>query len=317
MEQFENLLTHLTTEWDGALLIMGDFNIYLLDRHSAIVVQYKNMLDSYSLHRHVKVPTCITSKLSMLIDHIVCNVPNRVTYTNVFPCPTVSDHDAPYVCRNVRVKHFQSRYKFIRSEKEFDEQKFIEDFSKLPLNLIYSTDDIDEKLNLFNSTFPSCLDIHAPLRKIRVTRPPAPWLKSDDIQQPQMQRNDLRYQAHQTKSEDNWKKLRGTRNSLRTKIKQARRTFYQKALSSKKPKELWHTIHRILNSSLKPLAYDPEELNVHFTNNTQRILGTYPSSSECLKNYITSFSDYGNDLLLRPVSFKKVEQQIKSPDQRS
>ena len=316
MEQFENLLTHLTTEWDGALLIMGDFNIYLLDRHSAIVVQYKNMLDSYSLHRHVEVPTCITSKLSMLIDHIICNVPNRVTY-NVFPCPTVSDHDAPYVCRNVHVKHFQSRFKFIRSEKEFDEQKFIEDFSKLPLNLIYSTDDIDEKLNLFNSTFPSCLDIHAPLRKIRVTRPPAPWLKSDDIQQPQIQRNDLRYQAHQTKSEDNWKKLRGTRNSLRTKIKQARRTFYQKALSSKKPKELWHTIHRILNSSLKPLAYDPEELNVHFTNNTQRILGTYPSSSECLKNYITSFSDYGNDLLLRPVSFKKVEQQIKSPDQRS
>ena len=46
----ENLLTHLATEWDGALLIMGDFNIYLLDRHSAVVVQYKNMLDSFSLH---------------------------------------------------------------------------------------------------------------------------------------------------------------------------------------------------------------------------------------------------------------------------
>lgn len=153
--------------------------------------------------------------------------------------------------------------------------------------------------------------------KIRVTRPPAPWLKSDDIQQPQMQRNDLRYQAHQTKSENNWKKLRGIRNSLRTRIKQARRTFYQKALSSKKPKELWHTIHRILNSSPKPIADDPDELNVHFTNNTQRILGTYPSSLECLKYYITSFSDDGNDLLLRAVSFKEVEQQIKSPDQRS
>ena len=92
----ENLLTHLATEWDGALLIMGDFNIYLLDRHSAVVVQYKNMLDSYSLHQHVQVPTCITSKSSMLIDHTVSNVPNRVTYTNVLPCPTVSDHDATF-----------------------------------------------------------------------------------------------------------------------------------------------------------------------------------------------------------------------------
>ena len=44
-------------------------------------------------------------------------------------------------------------------------KKFIEDFSKLPLNLIHSTDDIDEKLDLLNSMFTSCLDIHAPLRK--------------------------------------------------------------------------------------------------------------------------------------------------------
>ena len=98
---------------------------------------------------------------------------------------------------NVRVKRFQPRFMFIRNEKEFDKKKFIEDFSKLPLNLIYSTDDNDEKLDLFNSMFTaSCLDRYAPLREIWVTRPPAPWLKSGDIQQHQMQRNDLRYQAH-------------------------------------------------------------------------------------------------------------------------
>ena len=58
MEQFENLLVRIT-EWDGALLIMGDFNIDLLDPHSATVVQCKNILDSHNLHQHVKVPTCI------------------------------------------------------------------------------------------------------------------------------------------------------------------------------------------------------------------------------------------------------------------
>lgn len=76
---------------------------------------------------------------------------------------------------NVRVKRFQPRFMFIRNEKEFDKKKFIEDFSKLPLNLIYSTDDNDEKLDLFNSMFTaSCLDRYAPLREIWVTRPPAP-----------------------------------------------------------------------------------------------------------------------------------------------
>ena len=116
-----------------------------------------------------------------------------------------------------------------------------------------------------------------------------------------------------TKSEDIWKKFRGLRNLLRTKIKQAKRTFYQKALSSKKPKELWQMIHRIINSSPKPISADPNELNVHLTNTTQRILGTNLSSPECLKNHITSLSNYGNDLFsLRPVSFKDVERQIKS-----
>ena len=70
---------------------------------------------------------------------------------------------------------------------------------------------------------------------------------------------------------------------------------------------------RIINPSPKPIAADPDELNVHFTNTTQRILGTNPSSSECLKNYTTFLSDYGNDFFsLRPVSFKEVERQIKS-----
>ena len=58
MEQFENLLACIT-EWDGALLIMGNFNIDLLYPNSAIVVQYKNMLDSQNLHQHVKVLTCV------------------------------------------------------------------------------------------------------------------------------------------------------------------------------------------------------------------------------------------------------------------
>ena len=72
---------------------------------------------------------------------------------------------------NVRVKRFKPRFMFIRNEKEFDEKKFIEDFSKLPLNFIYSTDDNDDKLDLFNSMFTaSCLDRYAPLREIKVTR---------------------------------------------------------------------------------------------------------------------------------------------------
>ena len=125
IEKFENLLAYITTGWDGALLIMGDFNIDLLDYHSTRTVQYKNMLNCYNLSQHVQLPTLVTLKSSTLIDHVLSNVPNQVTYRNVLPCSSINDHDAPYVCINVRVKRFQPRYKMIRIERVFDEKKFL------------------------------------------------------------------------------------------------------------------------------------------------------------------------------------------------
>lgn len=74
--------------------------------------------------------------------------------------------------------------------------------------------------------------------KIRVTRPPAQWLKSDDIQQPQMQMNDLRYPAHQTKSEDNWNncleayEIHSEQRSSRQDVHSIKRHFRQKSQRS-------------------------------------------------------------------------------------
>ena len=42
------------------------------------------------------------------------------------------------ICTNVCAKRFQPHFKFMRNEKELDKQKFIEDFLKLPLDLIYT-----------------------------------------------------------------------------------------------------------------------------------------------------------------------------------
>ena len=137
------------------------------------------------------------------------------------PCPIISDHDAPYACIKIRVNRFQPRFKFIRHEKKFDKEAFIRDFSELSFNLIYSTDDLDDKLDIFN-LFKSCLDKHAPLRRTKITRPPAPWLNSKYgryTETFQDERNELRHLAHQTKSESVWNRFREVRNALKTKIK--------------------------------------------------------------------------------------------------
>ena len=41
----------------------------------------------------------------------------------------------------------------IRNERQFDEEAFLEDVAALPLNLVSTIDDEDEKLEIFNNLF--------------------------------------------------------------------------------------------------------------------------------------------------------------------
>ena len=84
----------------------------------------------------------------------------------------ISDHDVPYVCINVRITRFVPRYKFIRNEKNFNADAFIEDFEQLPLSIVYSTDDPDMQVGLLSSLIRECIGRHAPLKRTKVTRPP-------------------------------------------------------------------------------------------------------------------------------------------------
>ena len=69
--------------------------------------------------------------------------------------------------------HFQLRYKYIKNVKTFVEQAFLEYFATLSLSLIYAGEDPEEQLEYFNSMFVECHDRLAPLRRVRLTRPPA------------------------------------------------------------------------------------------------------------------------------------------------
>ena len=98
------------------------------------------------------------------------------------------------------------------------------------------------------------------------------------------------------------------RNKIKTKIKTVKRAFFKKALSSKKPKELWNTIHRILHPSPQSIKADPDVLNNHFSSTSQRLLGSVANSSDFLLDLINSLPE--NHLAcsfnLRSVTYSEV-----------
>ncbi|PFX24876.1 hypothetical protein AWC38_SpisGene10518 [Stylophora pistillata] len=282
LNSLENLLGYLTVCWDGMLMLTGDINIDMLRPSDHLTKRYQGILDTFELTQIMKRPSRVTRTSKTLIDHFIINHPQKMTNTGIIPCSIVSDHDAIYACINVRLPRFQPCYKFIRDIRNFNENVFKGDFSTLPLSVIYYSNDPDEQLETLNTLISECLERHAPLRKVRVTRPPAPWMKDPLIEELQKKRDSARFTAHQTSTDAAWHEFRSVRNKLKSAIRTVGKAFIEKALHSNKSRKAWKVIHRVLKPSARPLQFDPDELNDFFTTTGQRTLETRATPIEDL-----------------------------------
>ena len=130
----------------------------------------------------------------------------------------------------------------------------------------------------------------------RVARPPAPWMKCPNIKDLQKERDTARYEAHNTPFDTKWDYFRSVRNKLKAAIRTARKAFIEVALYSNKTSEAWKVIHRILKPNPKPLRFNPDELNGHFTSTAQRTLNVnaipYFEPTELIENLSDDSDDH-------------------------
>ena len=188
----------------------------------------------------------------------------------------------------------------------------MKDFSKLPLSLIYSTDEPDDMVDHLSRFMTEHKDRHAPLKRTKVTRPPAPWLKHLDVMSLQQQRNKLRCAAHRTKSDADWDAYRKVRNELKTKLRETKRKFLNSALSSRRPKDVWKTIHIVLSPSPQQIKANVNDLNKHFNSTAEKILECSPSNMDDLFKTVEGLQCQDNSFTLAPVTYNEVLKAIKS-----
>ena len=147
---------------------------------------------------------------------------------------------------------------------------------------------------------------------MKVTRPPAPWLADHEIRELQSQRNELRKKAHESDDPSLWDAFRSVRNNLKTKIRRVKKAFFDNAFSSRRPREIWKTIHRVLNPCPKPLQANPNDLNAFFSTTAERTLGRTIDNSDILD--LISELDTNHEKCtfdLREVTQAEVLQEIK------
>ena len=95
-------------------------------------------------------------------------------------------------------------------------------------------------------------------------------------------------------------------------IHNTKTNFYKKALSSKRPKEVWNTIYRILNPNPKSIDADPNVLNEHYNTTAVRLLSSVPKPEETLRNLIETLPDNPNTFSFSKITYSDVRKAILS-----
>ena len=149
-----------------------------------------------------------------MIDHVISTAPNSVIHHDILHTEEISDYDARYVIFNIKKEKYQACYKFMYNEKTLDMNSYKSDFQQLPLNLVYSGDDLEDQVSIFHNLFVDCINTHTPLRRVNLTRPVAPWMNDLKIANLQKDLNTQRTIYHNHNCSSKYTNYQTTRNKL-------------------------------------------------------------------------------------------------------
>ncbi|XP_071578618.1 uncharacterized protein [Temnothorax nylanderi] len=224
---------------------------------------------------------------SWLDVYMVDNM-DKVLLFHKSDAPFINGHDLIKLTYSFKVPSFTNRTLVRRCYKEFDEQRFIQTLtSKLSLSFAHDfsqmnldESDIDDFLNTITKDITASLDLHAPIRTFRVTRPSAPWL-TVALTRRIRHRNQLYSAARRSGNVLDFQIYRHFRNNLTLDIRRAREQFNMEKLSSiSDPARIWRELASLgliespLSSPLNFFSHDL--LNAHYAS----ISNCYPSCSQ-------------------------------------
>ena len=91
----------------------------------------------------------------------------------------ISDHSMVFCILKLKTVKPHPTHTHARSLKHYDPNRFVMDLSQLPFDMIFSAEDVEDKLHLFNQLFISTLNNHAPVKHITIKGRTRPFINKD------------------------------------------------------------------------------------------------------------------------------------------
>ena len=280
IEEFETLLLNLSENYEPAI-ICGDFNIHVEDETDSHAKKFLRLLEDFGWHNIISEPTHIKGgTLDLILTQKLYDDHMELVNVDIMQVPVVPDHflitceaDIAYqpppktseiICRNMKEISLDTYRDMILSSDLCGD---------LP-------EDLEECVNLYNSTLRSILDELAPLEKKVINNiDQARWFTADCQESKRIRRKaERRWKTARLKSTDpkhltstfiKWKEACSTATKT---INTARNTYYNTRLDKVKDdsKATFAIVNGLLGNekipTTLPTTLDQDTLATQFNN---------------------------------------------------
>ncbi|CAB4040195.1 Hypothetical predicted protein, partial [Paramuricea clavata] len=230
------------------IYILGDLNCNLLKTDNRDAKALNTFCHSYNLTQLINSPTRVTEGSKSLLDVIIVSETKQVQKAGVMES-SISDHDLVYVA--LRLKKARTKPVFITGFKHFNSQAFNNDVALAPWSIIDAFDDVEDKLQAFNSLFIDILDKHAPIKTFKIRGRPNPCV-TENIRELMKTRDRWRKRAKETNDPEAWIEYKNLKHKVRSEIRLAEREFIKDQINKipKNTNNIWKAIRLCIPNKL-------------------------------------------------------------------
>ncbi|KAJ8728174.1 hypothetical protein PYW08_016559 [Mythimna loreyi] len=156
----------------------------------------------------------------------------------------------------------------MRCFARMDAEKLRQDASKLDWGQLAAAQSVDDKLDIFNRTVLALYDRHAPVKKVKLKRQPAPWMTAD-VRMAMRRRDRAFRKFKKNRSVGNRDGFKAARNRCNQVIRNAKRRHILENISSSSPADIWKFLGTLGIGRPRHVEFPKtivlDDINRHFT----------------------------------------------------
>ncbi|KAL1447149.1 hypothetical protein WDU94_015605 [Cyamophila willieti] len=278
------------------IILMGDFNVNVLNEDAPLTLTLKNITSVFNLHILPTNPTHHphNSDVSSQIDLMIILQEHKVIRYGILPVPGISRHEMLYLAYSVKVPKYPVQFITHRDMKGIDSGALSESLVSLDWEPLLSESNVNRKAEMLRYKVIEVFDHFAPQTESRVTRPPIPWMNAD-IKRSMHLRDKLWIKYRRTKTPEDRARYNAQKNATNYEVRRAQQHF-SKGILKGGSKSTWNRVRSLGLGKIKssaPLHVGLDELNQYF-------VSVVPTPNSSVKNRILEEMERG--LNTRPVN---------------